>query len=156
MSIAIFDETYGRVISNRPKLYGPEIIPNLIYTRRKSLDAFVKCSSLTREISYSLGLLIKKIAAFVRKIVLSWYTRHLYILKKLQCCAHCSLASLKMMKVRQKDFWHEIGDIDVNDMWFQQDRATCHTSREMLDVLHEKFASFLIKATSTGCQHHAI
>ncbi|EFN85184.1 hypothetical protein EAI_06378, partial [Harpegnathos saltator] len=29
--------------------------------------------------------------------------------------------------------------MDVDDMWFQQDGATCHTARETIQLLHESF-----------------
>lgn len=29
-------------------------------------------------------------------------------------------------------FWQELDKIDLNEMWFQQDGATCHTSRETM------------------------
>lgn len=36
-------------------------------------------------------------------------------------------------------FWHELDDFDLEDMWFQQDGATCHTSRDTINLLREKF-----------------
>jgi Helix-turn-helix domain (DUF4817) len=36
-------------------------------------------------------------------------------------------------------FWAEIDGMDLEDMWFQQDGATCHTARATIDLLKEKF-----------------
>ena len=33
----------------------------------------------------------------------------------------------------------KLDDIDVADMWFQQDDATCHTADETIQLLHETF-----------------
>ncbi|CAK9818123.1 hypothetical protein ANTQUA_LOCUS9679 [Anthophora quadrimaculata] len=38
-------------------------------------------------------------------------------------------------------FVPKLQDIDVNDMWFQQDDATCHTAQETIQLLHESFPS---------------
>ena len=35
--------------------------------------------------------------------------------------------------------WHEIDDMDVEDIWFQQDGATCHTANETMQLLQTKF-----------------
>ena len=35
--------------------------------------------------------------------------------------------------------WPELGDMDVDDVYFQQDEATCHTSEETIGLLREKF-----------------
>lgn len=35
--------------------------------------------------------------------------------------------------------WPEIEDMDLDDMWFQQDGATCHTANETMALLREKF-----------------
>ena len=40
--------------------------------------------------------------------------------------------------------WAELEDIDTEDMWFQQDEATCHTARETLQLLHVKFPDRVI------------
>jgi hypothetical protein len=34
--------------------------------------------------------------------------------------------------------------MDLEDMWFQQDGATCHTARETTDLLREQFPARLI------------
>jgi len=36
-------------------------------------------------------------------------------------------------------FVPKLEDIDVTNMWFQQDGATCHTARETIQLLHETF-----------------
>ena len=35
--------------------------------------------------------------------------------------------------------WHELEGMDVDDMWFQQDGATCHTANETMALLRNKF-----------------
>lgn len=35
--------------------------------------------------------------------------------------------------------WPEIEDMDLDDMWFQQDGATCHTANETITLLRDKF-----------------
>ena len=35
--------------------------------------------------------------------------------------------------------WPYLDDIDIEQLWFQQDGATWHTSNETIDLLHEKF-----------------
>ena len=37
----------------------------------------------------------------------------------------------------------QLQDMDVN-MWFQQDGATCHTPREIIQLLHESFPGLVI------------
>ncbi|KAG8266468.1 hypothetical protein J6590_071782 [Homalodisca vitripennis] len=34
--------------------------------------------------------------------------------------------------------------MDVNDMWFHQDGATCHTAKDSMNILHERFGSMVI------------
>lgn len=36
-------------------------------------------------------------------------------------------------------FFEQINDLDVGDIWFQQDGATCHTANETLNLLGTKF-----------------
>ncbi|EFN79524.1 hypothetical protein EAI_06736, partial [Harpegnathos saltator] len=36
-------------------------------------------------------------------------------------------------------FVPKLQDMDVDDMWFQQDGATCHTARETIQLLHKSF-----------------
>ena len=36
-------------------------------------------------------------------------------------------------------FLSKLDDIDVTNMWFQQDGATSHTARETIQLLHKKF-----------------
>ncbi len=35
-------------------------------------------------------------------------------------------------------------DMEVDDMWFQQDGTTCHTAKETMAVLHDKFNGLVI------------
>lgn len=41
-------------------------------------------------------------------------------------------------------FVPQLGGIDVDNKWFQQDGATCHTARETLTILHESFPNRVI------------
>ena len=41
-------------------------------------------------------------------------------------------------------FWHELENMDLVNMWFQQDGATCHTANATLNLLHEKFPNRVI------------
>lgn len=45
-------------------------------------------------------------------------------------------------------FWPIIDDMDVSDMWFQQDGATCHTARETMTLLQTKFPDRVISRNS--------
>ena len=41
-------------------------------------------------------------------------------------------------------FWPELDDLDINNMWFRQDGATCHTAHATLDILHERLEGMVI------------
>lgn len=41
-------------------------------------------------------------------------------------------------------FWPEIADMDLDDMWFQQDGATCHTANDTIELLQTKFEGKII------------
>ena len=38
----------------------------------------------------------------------------------------------------------KINDIDADDIWFQQDGATCHTANETINLLKKKFGESII------------
>ena len=40
--------------------------------------------------------------------------------------------------------WPELDELDINDMWFQQDGATSHTARVTIDLLQGKFGERVI------------
>ena len=40
--------------------------------------------------------------------------------------------------------WPELEDMDVDDVYFQQDGATCHTGDETIGLLREKFPGRVI------------
>ena len=40
--------------------------------------------------------------------------------------------------------WPELEDMDVNDVYFQQDGTTCHTGSETIGVLRENFSGRVI------------
>lgn len=41
-------------------------------------------------------------------------------------------------------FWPTLNDMDVDDMWFQRDGATCHTADATMNILHERFEGIVI------------
>lgn len=41
-------------------------------------------------------------------------------------------------------FWPAVDGINLRNMWFQQYGATCHTARDTLTLLHEKFEGSVI------------
>lgn len=44
--------------------------------------------------------------------------------------------------------WPELDAMDVNDLWFQQDGATCHTANATMTLLNEKFPGRIISRNS--------
>ena len=44
--------------------------------------------------------------------------------------------------------WPILQDYDIDDMWFQQDGATCHTAHATMALLHEKFPGRIISRNS--------
>ena len=40
--------------------------------------------------------------------------------------------------------WPKIDDMDTDNMWFQQDGATCHTPHATMDILHKRFEGMVI------------
>ena len=45
--------------------------------------------------------------------------------------------------------WPELNELDINDMWFQQDDATSHTARVTIDLLKGKFGFYFYGAISS-------
>lgn len=41
-------------------------------------------------------------------------------------------------------FSNDVNDMNVNDMWFQQDGTTCDAARETITLLHTKFLDRVI------------
>ena len=46
--------------------------------------------------------------------------------------------------VRFMGWWHHWTVLDLHDMWFQQDGATCHTARIIMDLLRGKSGEHFI------------
>ena len=44
--------------------------------------------------------------------------------------------------------WPELNAMDVEDLWFQQDGATCHTANATMALLNEKFPGCIISRNS--------
>ena len=40
--------------------------------------------------------------------------------------------------------WPELDELDIHDMWFQQDSITSHTARVIIDLLNGKFGERVI------------
>ena len=55
-------------------------------------------------------------------------------------------------------FWLSLDDMDLTNMWIHQAGATCHTSRDPVNLLKEKFEGLIIcrNGTSTIQQDRAI
>jgi len=52
--------------------------------------------------------------------------------------------------------WYKMDDMDTDNMWFQQDGATCHTHATM-DILHERFEGMIIsRGGDVNCHRDAI
>lgn len=47
-------------------------------------------------------------------------------------------------EIVRNNLWPALGQVDTANMWFQQDGATSHTSRETITLLHEKFPQSVI------------
>lgn len=45
--------------------------------------------------------------------------------------------------------WPNLDALDLEDMWFQQDGATCHTAHQTIAILQEKFGERIISRNST-------
>ena len=58
--------------------------------------------------------------------------------------AAVSLNELRYRTMINKYLWPELEDMDVDNVYFQKDGATCHTSRETISFLHEKFPGRVI------------
>ena len=51
----------------------------------------------------------------------------------------------ELYRAMLEDFlWPELDELDINDMWFQQDGATSHTARVTIDLLKDKFGERVI------------
>ena len=44
-------------------------------------------------------------------------------------------------------FLHKMQELDLPDMWFQQDVATCHTARVTMDLLRGEFGEHFISCS---------
>lgn len=48
-----------------------------------------------------------------------------------------------------EDYWPELYRLDVNNKWFQQDDATCHTASQTIDLLKRNFRNRVISRNGT-------
>ena len=53
--------------------------------------------------------------------------------------AAVSVNGLRYRIMINEFLWPELEDMDVDDVYLQQDGATCHTSGKTIGLLHEKF-----------------
>jgi hypothetical protein len=68
------------------------------------------------------------------------------------CCADFGLAAgnavtlngLRYRNMITEFLWPQLGGMDMENMWFQQDGATCHSARETAELLREKFPGRVI------------
>ena len=60
--------------------------------------------------------------------------------------AAVSVNGLRYRTTINKFLWIELEDMDVGDVYFRQDGATCHTSEETFGLLREKFPGRLISS----------
>jgi hypothetical protein len=59
------------------------------------------------------------------------------------------LEILERYRAMITDFlWPELDDMDVDNLWFQQDGATCHTADETMNLLNTRFAGRIISRRS--------
>ena len=58
--------------------------------------------------------------------------------------AAVSVNGLRYRTMINEFLWPELEDMDVGDVYLQQDGATCHTSSETIGLLREKFPGRVI------------
>ena len=58
--------------------------------------------------------------------------------------AAVSVNGLRYRTIINEFLWPELEDMDVDDVYFQQDGATCHTSGETFGPIREKFPGRVI------------
>ena len=58
--------------------------------------------------------------------------------------ANVTVNSERYRKVLDGWFFPNVATHDLGDLWFQQDGATCHTSRATIDLLKETFGERVI------------
>ena len=58
--------------------------------------------------------------------------------------AAVSVDGLRYQTMINGFLWPELEDMDVDDVYFQQDGATCHTGDETIGLLREKFPGRVI------------
>ena len=57
---------------------------------------------------------------------------------------HITLNGERYRAMLEDYLWPELDELDINDMWFQQDGATSHTARVTIDLLKGKFGARVI------------
>lgn len=104
-----------------------------------------------------MGTLISKIVAFGVMIIHKPLRRRRYILKKSLFgvlygpyffkneAGHNVTVNGERYRAMINDFFvPELKDVDVDDLWFQQDGATCHTANDTINLLKETFGERII------------
>ena len=67
-----------------------------------------------------------------------------YYLFENQAGAVVSVNGLRYQTMINEFLWPELEDMDVDDVYLQQDGAMCHTSGETIVLLREKFPGWVI------------
>ena len=80
------------------------------------------------------------------------------IVLKMRPGAAVSVNGLRYRIIINEFLWPKLEDMDVNDVYFQQDSASCHTNGETIGLLREKFPGRVISQTAItiGFRDHAI
>ena len=55
-----------------------------------------------------------------------------------------TINSERYRSMMENFFWPELAEMDLRNMWFQQDGATCHTSHQTINLLNTKFGNRII------------
>ena len=57
---------------------------------------------------------------------------------------HVTVNGERYRAMMEDYLWPELDELDINDIWFQQDGATSHTARVTIDLLKGKFGERVI------------
>jgi hypothetical protein len=55
-----------------------------------------------------------------------------------------TLNGVRYRNIIMELLWPQLDGMETEDMWFQQDGASCHTARETIELLREKFPGHVI------------
>lgn len=128
-----FGESYAEVVRKFRTEYGRENCPSIVVIRKIVLK-FVETGTVKDErskIYHRSGRSEVNIAAVSASVNESPKTsiRH---------------RSQQLHTLITNFLFHELEGMDVQNMWFQQDGAPCHTATETIDLLRERFGNRII------------